>query len=418
MTATQTKLRRGTSSQCDAMIPTEAEVVVDLSNDRLRLGDGVRLGGIVLPNSFDLQVNSFGFITAGGTANAITGDLVPALVTYSQPLEVTIKIANTNTGPVTINLNSLGTRNVYKISGGTISPLIAGDFIAGGIYKLIYDGTQFIVLGAMGGIVEVGQGELKTSQGTFTGLANLLMGSGSGVTATYRGSTVITNPAGSYGFNVEAYNVNDYLCGWWDAGRSQFGYVSGLIPWSSNSTVFPNSVNGRVRYITASPPYNLGDGEVGGFIFTLVNSSGEIVSHYAADAPPWAYNGPTNIRPSRQCLATGKKFRRVMKKRTFEQIMDGAPIEYKEEEITHKIKNADMKLIPHPFGEVPEHHHVVLLDPMDDTTRKIIDYQNSGGTDWTENLRNGKIEIGDECKRCGPEGVHIHKMKYKYTKKF
>lgn len=417
MTATQTKHRRGTSSQCEAMTPAEAEIVVDTSNNRLRLGNGVVPGGIIIPNSKDMQSNVFSFVSAGGTANAITGTLVPAIAAYSQPLAIKVKITNTNTNAVTINLNSLGTRNIYKISGGSIVPLVAGDLVAGGIYELVYDGTQFIVLGAMGGLIEVGQGQLKTSVGTFSVTTSWPSG-GFGTSVTH-----ILLPGGQYGFGIESYGGFSALVilGWIHA-RSAFSgaYESSVFGFAKDNGLGATGTTnfGRQRYITSSPPYDLGDGDVGGFIFALVNSAGEVVSHYAADTPPWAYNGPTDIRATHQCPVSKKKYQRCIKKRTYEQIMDGAPVEYVTKEITDKIKNADMKLIPHPFGNITEGHRVVMFDPMDDKIQRTIEYQNAGGTDWAEALTNGKIEIGDECKRCGPKAVHIHKLKYKHTKKF
>lgn len=427
MTATQTKHRRGTSSQCEAMTPAEAEIVVDTSNNRLRLGNGVVPGGIIIPNSKDMQSNVFSFVSAGGTANAITGTLVPAIAAYAQPLSIKLKVVNTNTNAVTINLNALGTRNIYKISGGSIVPLVAGDLVAGGIYELVYDGTQFIVLGAMGGLIEVGQGQLKTSVGTFsatTGLRPLIGVSGSGVVINFT-NIAITRPGGQYGFNLNSRSTSSGD----PSSARDGGWLINGISTSFSSTVLAYSlgpppsgatgiVYGEERYMLSSPPYDLGDGDVGGFIFALVNSAGEVVSHYAADTPPWAYNGPTDIRATHQCPVSKKKYQKCMKKRTYEQIMDGAPVEYQTKEITNKVKNADMKLIPHPFGDVPEGHRVVMFDPMDDKIQRTVEYQNAGGTDWAEALTNGKIEIGDECKRCGPKAVHIHKLKYKHTKKF
>lgn len=413
MPATQTKLRRGTSSQVISMTPAEAEVVVDLSNDRLHLGDGVTAGGIILPNAWDMQTNSFAFITAGGTANAITGTLAPAILSYTQPLSLKVKITNTNTNAVTINLNGLGTRNIYKVAAGALVPLVAGDLIAGMIYEITYDGTQFLLSGSAGGIIVVKQGDLSTSTGSVSLLVNLSAGSTS--------STIL--PGGQYGFYPETSYPNNgggqvvlgLSAGNTGGGVGEAARLAVLrITTASTNTTF----TATQRYVTSSPPFDMGDGEAAGFIFLLVDGNGEVVSHYSADVPPWAYNGPTNITATHQCKKTGKKFCNIMKKRSFEEIMDGAPIEYQLKEITQKMKNADMKIIPHPFGDIPNDHHVVMLDPMDSKIRSIVDYQNAGGTDWVESLFNGKIEIGDACTRCGPKDVHIHKLKYKYSGKF
>ena len=72
MTATQTQLRRGTKSQCEAMTPAEGEVIVNLTDDRLHLGDGLLAGGHPIPNAHDLQNGAFTTFDAGGTANDLT----------------------------------------------------------------------------------------------------------------------------------------------------------------------------------------------------------------------------------------------------------------------------------------------------------------------------------------------------------
>lgn len=57
----------------------------------------------------------------------------------------------------------------------------------------------------------------------------------------------------------------------------------------------------------------------------------------------------------------------------------GAPVEVVEVPLTQKIKNADMKLIPHPFQQLRSDETVVLLDPMDERVRHLMKYQNDGG---------------------------------------
>src|SRR5690606_912598 len=127
------------------------------------------------------------------------------------------------------------------------------------------------------------------------------------------------------------------------------------------------SYNVDQRYINSSPPYDMGDGHCYGFLFLEINAAKEIQRYYIADAPPWAYNGPTNITADCFCPVTKKKFKKVRKKRSFEELMDGSEITYELQEITKDFKNSDMALIPHPFGEISEGNTVVLLDPMQDS---------------------------------------------------
>lgn len=86
--------------------------------------------------------------TAGGTADAITGTLSPAIASYAAGLRVTTTPggANTVTGP-TLNLNSLGTKTIKKRStSGSKVALVAGDYNSSGPFDLEYDGTDFVLL--------------------------------------------------------------------------------------------------------------------------------------------------------------------------------------------------------------------------------------------------------------------------------
>lgn len=140
--ATQVQRRRGTASQCAAMTPAEGELIVNLTDDRVHLGDGLVAGGIVLPNARDLVRQSFTYGISGGTANAITLN-IPQLLAYAEGVAIEFRATAANTGAVTIAVNALGTRSIYKNNGLGIIPLAAGDIVNGGIYRIIYDGAQF-----------------------------------------------------------------------------------------------------------------------------------------------------------------------------------------------------------------------------------------------------------------------------------
>lgn len=397
--STQTKLRRGTISQVNSMTPAEAEVVVDLTNDRLHLGDGVTTGGIILPKAYDITHQSFGFAVAGGSENALT-ITVPIVTVYSQPLRLSFRAIATNTGPATINVNGLGERNIYKISGTSITALAAGDIIVGGMYDICYDGVQFQLVN-MGdsGLVSVSQGDLNTSTGsiniTLAGTAYFAIGAYESVVSIYtsRISLNATSTTGSI--------VNSTLP----------GGLYGFYPQTRRSTT--NQYQAQQTYITSSPPYDIGDGEVGGFIFLKLDKDNTISQTYMADAPPWAYNGPTDIRATHKCRVTGKKFRKVLKKRSVKEIMDGAPIEYKIEEITQDVKNKDMKVIPHPF-DVSKGEKVLILDPMSDQVRRLIDLQNAGAVNEVNDIVNNYINLDNSSiTRACPKGVTPCKFKFK-----
>ena len=105
-----------------------------------------------------IQSQSLTRFTAGGTADAITGTLSPAITSYTAGLRVTCTPpgANTVTNP-TLNLNSLGTKTIKKRnSSGSAVALAAGDYNASGPFDLEYDGTDFILLSTVLGKVYLG----------------------------------------------------------------------------------------------------------------------------------------------------------------------------------------------------------------------------------------------------------------------
>lgn len=141
--ATQVQRRRGTEAQCLAMTPADGEIIVDSTNDRLRLGDGVTAGGIPIPNVSDIQGQAFSYGTAGGTGNALTLTPSPALLAYADGVAFDFKASATNTGAATVNVNGLGTRSIYRVTDSGSVALSGGEIVNGGIYRLVYDGVQF-----------------------------------------------------------------------------------------------------------------------------------------------------------------------------------------------------------------------------------------------------------------------------------
>lgn len=105
----------------------------------------------VADSNFNLTTDAYtGYsptATATGTDTYVaTPD--PALAVYVNDQKVYIKFTNANTGAATINLNGLGAKSIKK-SGGT--DLAAGDISANQILCLVYDGTNFQVVGGGGG---------------------------------------------------------------------------------------------------------------------------------------------------------------------------------------------------------------------------------------------------------------------------
>ena len=86
-----------------------------------------------------LQAGATQIATVTGT-DTFVGTLSPALGAYAAGNLFSFVAPNTNTGASTINLNSLGAKNITK-QGSTA--LAAGDIVSGRIYLIEYDGTRF-----------------------------------------------------------------------------------------------------------------------------------------------------------------------------------------------------------------------------------------------------------------------------------
>lgn len=148
--STQTQIRRGTQGQIEGFVPVEGEVIYDQTNQTLRPGDGTRPGGFMMPNGFHIQNQYFTYAEDTGSENALVADLPLAPLTLTMGLGVKIRVAVTNTGESTLNLNSLGAVGVRKVQAGTLAQLAAGDLSAGIAYDMTYDGTYFVMSTAGG----------------------------------------------------------------------------------------------------------------------------------------------------------------------------------------------------------------------------------------------------------------------------
>ena len=88
------------------------------------------------------QLQSAGYttlITIAGT-DTITGTVSPTLTAYLAGAQFSFVVGTTNTGAVTLNIDSLGAKAVTRT--GAVA-LVAGDLIATQMVEVMYDGTRF-----------------------------------------------------------------------------------------------------------------------------------------------------------------------------------------------------------------------------------------------------------------------------------
>lgn len=150
------------------------------------------------------------------------------------------------------------------------------------------------------------------------------------------------------------------------------------------------------RFVNSSPPWDMGHGDILLFIFLRVNKDGVVTGTKTAEAPPWAYNGPTDIDGDVIVRDTSRK--NTKKKMKYIQAPDtevvippwrgGDPKKWDVDkfnnpemvlvEVGQSIKNADMDIIPHPFTNLREGEHVIFIDPYDSIMDQLTDLHQKG----------------------------------------
>jgi microcystin-dependent protein len=100
---------------------------------------------LIRPTQAQLRAVQTWFSTTGGTVNAQTLT-IPNVLNYSDLVGVTITglPGLTNTGPMTLNVNSIGTKAVLRVPSGAA---LGGAEVQSGVpISLLYNGTNFYII--------------------------------------------------------------------------------------------------------------------------------------------------------------------------------------------------------------------------------------------------------------------------------
>ena len=92
-----------------------------------------------------LYADTNGTVTTTGSSNAYLLTPNQTVAVYAAGDRYVFKASFTNTGAVTINVSSLGAKSIVKPSGDALA---SGEIASGGLYEVIYDGTNFQMQGA------------------------------------------------------------------------------------------------------------------------------------------------------------------------------------------------------------------------------------------------------------------------------
>ena len=221
-----------------------------------------------------------------------------------------------------------------------------------------------------------------------------------GASKVAQGNLKTTTAAGSITVGAavsDSFTLTGGTYSWWTAsgtvGTQPIAFGNGDTAAGLIGLYNTDSVSSRIfyvdeRYVQASPPYNLGNGDIPLFVFLALDGSGKIIHASVAPDPTWAYHGPTKITP--EFYVAGKPYRNyktvegialseaikipALKRRI---LMNQATIEDTPMEITQEIKKKDMPLFPHPFvGNNLTGLTIIMVDPISAVVQRLADIQN------------------------------------------
>ena len=153
---------------------TSQNIVLDVSQiglesdtNQYKIGDGTTAW-----NDLTYYATVFEYAVASGTDTYTCNFGKSLLVSNNIPdyftgLRIWVKFTNANTGACTLNMNGYGAKGIKK---NVTTALASGDILAGGIYVLVYDGTNFQIEGVGsggGGTYTVDNGLTENVAGNF-----------------------------------------------------------------------------------------------------------------------------------------------------------------------------------------------------------------------------------------------------------
>ena len=151
--------------------------------------------------------NYSNYLVDTGAANSIVVTTPTSVTaTYTAGLTIAVKVIASNTGASTVNVNSLGLKNILNPDG---SALTNNQMPANSVVALIYDGTQFLLVGGSPSAINIaggtkGQVPVQSAVGTTTfmdssfGFKNRIINGGCAV-SQYGSVSIAANTNKTYG---------------------------------------------------------------------------------------------------------------------------------------------------------------------------------------------------------------------------
>lgn len=226
------------------------------------------------------------------------------------------------------------------------------------------------------------------------------------VSTTNTTGVTLTLSGGTHGFYPQTYSSGGVANAFIFPTVPSTGSGSPVTIASARTDNAGQSAVLRQYYVQASPPYDLGNGDIPLFVYAAVDAGGNVLHTYVAEDPPWANNGPTDIRADFYLNGRAYKRRRAMA--LARSLLRGTPAQrtayiaawraadFEDVEITQAMKRADMPLIPHPFqAAMAGVAAVVLLDPVG-APNELLHQLHRAGESLPELLHGGYINVRNQ----------------------
>lgn len=142
------QLQNGTTADATQVMADFNKILTDVNTNGAKNGvntDITALNALVTPITPAQGGTTVYFAsTSGGSANAQTvASPTPTGFTLAVGKRVTFIAGFTNTGAMTLNVNSTGATNVFRMTPAGPVALLGGEVIGGNYIEAVYDGTQY-----------------------------------------------------------------------------------------------------------------------------------------------------------------------------------------------------------------------------------------------------------------------------------
>lgn len=242
-------------------------------------------GGVDLPSAYDDYIRAVSafirqirdgkeqpaLLTSVSGADTITASAPASVAAYSTGARFAFVAAGANTTAVTLNINSIGAKDVTK--RGTTA-LAAGDIASGAVVVVQYDGTRFQVVSPINDVVTTSGTQTVAGDKTFSGKTAITGtatndSASAGYVGEYVSSTIASGSAVSLTTATVANVTSISLtAGDWD--------VSGRVAWSfmNNTTAAGASIS-----LTSATQ------DSANLVYTRLGSAGNLIGIYEVALP-------------------------------------------------------------------------------------------------------------------------------------